>query len=50
MKDDREERGFEQKAEQFPVLAGLRQYAIGEKREHVLLDRLEKSVVMPWGG
>jgi hypothetical protein len=37
VKDDREERGSNQKIEQFPVLVGLRQYAIGEKREHVLL-------------
>jgi hypothetical protein len=37
VKADRGERGAEQKVEQFPVLAGLRQYAIGEKREHVLL-------------
>lgn len=27
----------EKKVEQFPVLAGLRKYALGEKREHVLL-------------
>jgi hypothetical protein len=32
-----EDRPSEQKVEQFPVLDGLRRYALGEKREHVLL-------------
>jgi energy-coupling factor transporter ATP-binding protein EcfA2 len=32
-----EEAGQAKRVEQFPVLAGLRQYALGDKREHVLL-------------
>jgi HEAT repeat protein len=34
---EREEEGRERRVEQFPVLAGLRKYALGDEREHVLL-------------
>ncbi len=34
---EREEESREKQGEQFPVLEGLRKYALGEKREHVLL-------------
>jgi hypothetical protein len=34
-----EEESGEKRVEQFPVLAGLRQYAIGDEREHVLLAK-----------
>jgi HEAT repeat protein/energy-coupling factor transporter ATP-binding protein EcfA2 len=34
---EREEDDREKRVEQFPVLAGLRRYAIGDAREHVLL-------------
>jgi hypothetical protein len=34
---EREEEGREKRVEQFPVLAGLRRYALGDDREHVLL-------------
>jgi HEAT repeat protein len=34
---EREEDDREKRVEQFPVLAGLRRYAIGDEREHVLL-------------
>jgi predicted NACHT family NTPase len=34
---EREEDDREKRVEQFPVLAGLRRYALGDDREHVLL-------------
>jgi predicted NACHT family NTPase len=34
---EREEEVREKRVEQFPVLAGLRKYALGDEREHVLL-------------
>jgi HEAT repeat protein len=34
---EREEDDREQRVEEFPVLAGLRKYALGDEREHVLL-------------
>ncbi len=34
---ERAEQGREQRVEQFPVLAGLQRYALGDDREHVLL-------------
>jgi predicted NACHT family NTPase len=34
---EREEGDREKRVEQFPVLAGLRRFALGENREHVLL-------------
>ncbi len=34
---EREEDDLEKRMEQFPVLAGLRRYALGDDREHVLL-------------
>jgi HrpA-like RNA helicase len=32
-----EKEGQEKRVEQFPVLEGLRKYALGERREHVLV-------------
>jgi hypothetical protein len=40
-----EEESGEKRVEQFPVLAGLRQYAIGDEREHVLLAKRPGSGV-----